>query len=321
MLLSHMSYSRIPDFDQIVDRINLPVLQQRKIESQLLYNVLRTSSDPLGRTLAERLNTCCDYRQYAMYPNLHTGQWDFHLEQVHRCKLLHCPLCGANRSNAWLDRFRAKIPILKNDYKLCKFLFITIGQRNCHLLELGNEISRMNHGYGRWAQRKPFDRAFGWIKSFHVTEGDRSSILWTPNTAHPHIHVLACVPGNFKVDSEIKSHLRTAWRGVMGLDYDPTFDLEVLNKKGDKYDAALAVLRYMTTPISLLKMEPDWAKGYVLQTRGHRFISSGGVLRGEDEKDTMIHIPAPAGLGGLTVSSSWYSETKLWTPDNIYSRP
>lgn len=307
----------LPDDDTIERVLNSDRLHILKHESLALSEALQNSGNRLVLRLADRMDRCTSFRQHRLFKQRGAASWTCQSDIVHHCKLAYCPICGSNRSYSWSRRFESMVPLVRENYNACKFLLFTISSKNCDVSALGREITKIKAAWRKITKRKRFKAVMGWIRSIEVTTGGLEDSTWTSGAAHPHIHALLCVPANFKADRNAENEWGSIWREVMDLDYEPTFHIESVKRSPNKYDDALRVVRYITKPIRLIDAEPSWAHEYVLQTRGERLISSGGIFRGVAIESESTCQEPQHGSGEYMVRSIWSKDTDRWEVDSI----
>ncbi len=240
---------------------------------------------------ADRMGSCSNLLEFG----LTTGENDeqaFKLKSTQFCRVRHCPVCQWRRSLKWRARFFQAMPEIKEKYPTHRWIFITLTEKNCDVVDVRSTIKHLNQGFVRLSQLKEFP-AVGWVKSVEVTRNPKTG------QAHPHLHVLALVPSGYFGG---KSYIKAArwvelWQQSLRVDYPPVIDIRaVKGKLGDAEDMAKAIcetLKYTVKEEDLVA-DADWLIELTSQLHKTRAVSVGGCLREflkeEKEDDDLINI-------------------------------
>lgn len=234
---------------------------------------------------AKRVHQCAGFLEFADEVDRSTGEVKPKLRRASFCRVRHCPICQWRRSLVNKARFLSHLPAVLAAHPGSRLLFLTLTIRNCDISELRCSIKAMNKALRRMIQRKTWP-ALGWVKSIEVTRGQDGS-------AHPHFHIVLLVPGKyFTGRAYIKQADWTdAWQQALQVDYQPIVDVRAI-QRGQESQVAPELLKYATKPADMIG-DLDWFLEYSRQTRGMRFVESGGVfrdvLKDDPDEDEMIH--------------------------------
>lgn len=245
----------------------------------------------------DRIAICAKFVEFVLVTK-DSGEQVFKLQHAWFCRVRHCPVCQWRRSFMWKARFVKVIPSVVADYPTARWIFLTLTVKNCDLVDLRDNLNRMNKAWKRLTIRKVFP-ALGWVKSFEVTRNPKDG------TAHPHFHVLMMVPaGYFKGQAYISQEKwRELWQHALRADYDPVVDVRAVKPKlpsAGKTDLAIGlviavkeVFKYSVKGQDLIA-DASWLLELTHQLHKTRAIALGGVLKNylsEEEPDQgdLIH--------------------------------
>lgn len=291
-------------------------LKTRKLRSLQLQQNLRGSIDERIKAIASRMSRCADYFYIHRIYDISSGvEKDLYMSRY--CRLSYCPICGQRRCNEWVRRFSDILPLIGDEkHKKYKFLFLTISPRNCRMSELKKEIDKMNFAWGKLIKTHSFRKAFknggGWVRVIEAKPGKCYGENWTPESTNLHIHALLYVPVNFKCDAKEQREWATLWRRSMKLDHCPEINIGRRKGNANKFKEALKILRYMTKPIKLEKVNPVWAREYVIQIRGHRLITTGGIIRKTLRKKTCNWKFLPSSENDGSMAARWNADVEKY---------
>ena len=130
----------------------------------------------------------------------------------------------------------------------------------------------MNKAWKRLTDKKEFAKVDGWVRSTEVTYS-KSSV----GNAHPHFHIMLMVkPSYFSGGGYIKQEQwLQSWRDAMRDKSITQVDIRAM--KGEK--AIAEVLKYAVKESDLTDSPAPWFFELTRQTRGLRFIATGGLLK------------------------------------------
>jgi plasmid rolling circle replication initiator protein Rep len=201
------------------------------------------------------------------------------------CRVRHCPVCQWRRSLMWKAKAYKILPKIASKYPTHRWLFVTLTQKNCPIVDLRETLTQMNKGFERMVKRKMFP-AVGWLRSMEVTRG-------RDGNAHPHFHCLLMVPASYFGEGYIKQHEWTQlWRESMRLDYNPIMDIRAVKKGSNPSSLIPELIKYCTKETDMV-VDHEWFLELTSQLHKMRAIATGGVLKEylrelEDEPDDLI---------------------------------
>lgn len=236
---------------------------------------------------SERMTFCSELLDFTLKPT-DDESYALKLSSARFCRVRHCPVCQWRRSLAWKAKAYKVLPQIVEKYPKHRWLFLTLTQKNCKIIELRETIQLMNKAFKRLTDLKAFP-AVGWLKSVEVTRGKDGS-------AHPHFHCLLMVPGGYFSG---RDYLKQAewvamWRKCLRLDYDPVLDVQAIKNGRKPTDLVPELLKYCTKE-SDMTVDREWLLELTRQMHKLRAIATGGVLKEylralEDEPEDLIHV-------------------------------
>lgn len=222
---------------------------------------------------AARLESCSDFLGFGERENSD----GYKLIRSSFCRVRLCPMCQWRRSVKLVTQLGLLLNVLKEDGCL-DYLFLTLTQRNCELLELSRGIDELSKAFNRFRGYKDLKKVVrGWFKALEVTYNRLT------NTWHPHFHVLLAVPKSYFHSRDYLSQAKFVelWRRALGVDYDPVVD--VRRVKGDLEKVLLEVAKYTVKDAGLFNADIEHSKQLlcVLDKALHkrRFVAYGGVFK------------------------------------------
>ena len=236
---------------------------------------------------AQRIDFCSQLLDFRLVPNSDLGQLELRLSAARFCRSPRCPVCQWRRSLKWKGRALKLLPLVVDDYPEYRWLFLTLTQRNCPVIELRKTVTDMNKSFARLTKLKKWF-VEGWIKSLEVTRGNDGS-------AHPHFHCLLMVPLSYFGRNYLNySEWSSLWQRAARLDYKPQVYIRAVNKGQDPLILIPEILKYSLKESDLYKSK-EFLLGVTKQLYKMRSISVGGLLRSymkklEEEPEDLIHV-------------------------------
>lgn len=238
-----------------------------------------------------------------------TGLCKLKLQVCKFCRVRLCPVCQDRRSMMWRGKAFKILPKVLGDFPKARFIFLTLTVKNCPIDELRPTLDRMHKSWGKLVKRKEFAAVDGWIRTVEVTRGQ-------DDTAHPHYHCLLMVkPGYFGKNYVNQEQWSEAWKGSLGVEYNPIVDVRAVKpKKGASegeeqlavMSAIVETIKYASKPsdvlrgdgltaVSTVMTNQQWLVELTKQLLKTRAIATGGVLKSylkalEDEPEDLIHV-------------------------------
>jgi len=205
-----------------------------------------------------------------------------HLKAANFCRERLCPMCAWRRSLKWAADVSRVLHLAVEQHTEWAYVMLSLTQRNVPGEALAAEVTRILRGWTSLTRREEFRAIAGWFRTLEVTRNPRTG-EW-----HPHIHALLAVEPDYWHKRYV-SHARwvSAWRDVLGLDYDPSVEVHRAKSRrnGDTLDAvAREVAKYAVKDSDLVGGEPEAAvveRVRVLDgaLAGRRLVGWGGELR------------------------------------------
>jgi plasmid rolling circle replication initiator protein Rep len=247
--------------------------------------------DTIFDRYAIRMDDCAKLLDFGLV-NAENDEQRFRLLAARFCRVRHCPTCQWRRSLKWTGRLFNALPGITEKYPTHRWIFLTLTVKNCDLVDLRSTISDLNKAFARLTQRKIFP-GDGWIKSVEITRNP------TTGQAHPHLHVLALVPGGYFGGKSYVKHdrWREEWQQCLRVDYLPVVNVKAIKSKSSEQDglvkAICETLKYSVKEEDLV-VSPEWLIELTKQLHKTRAVSVGGELRGlikdESDDDDLVNI-------------------------------
>ena len=235
---------------------------------------------------AQRIDSCSQFLDFRLVPNADLGQLELRLSAASFCRVPRCPVCQWRRSLKWKGRALKSLPLVVNDYPKYRWLFLTLTQRNCPVIELRKTITEMNKSFARLTKLKQWS-IDGWIKSLEITRGQDGN-------AHPHFHCLLMVaPSYFGLNYINHEEWSNLWQKSARLNYKPQVFIRAVRKEQDPIVLIPEILKYSLKESDLYKSK-EFLLEVTRQLYKMRSISVGGLLRSyirkiEKEPEDLIH--------------------------------
>ena len=222
-------------------------------------------------TYAQRMDSCAQILDFKLVPDLDLGDLQLKLSAARFCRVPQCPVCQSRRSLMWKARALRALPLMVKDYPKYRWLFLTLTQKNCSVINLRETVLEMNKSFKRLTKLKQW-AIEGWIKSLEITRGRDGS-------AHPHFHCLLIVsPVYFKRNYISYQEWCDLWQRSARLDYKPQVYVRAVAKDCDPTILVPEILKYSVKESDLYKSK-EFLLGITEQLYKIRRISVGGILR------------------------------------------
>lgn len=196
--------------------------------------------------------------------------------QSERCRVRNCPVCQRARSAKLFFQMKPALEQINAEHPTYRWVFLTLTVENCPLKELRETIKTMNAAWSRLLKVKELSCVKGWLRNVEVTRG-KSDV----NTAHPHFHVLLCVPsyyfGKHYISQEKWGEL---WRDALRVGYIPLVNVQSVKELNRGIAELTKVTTYSVKPSELVDEKgADWLHELHKQCDKLRFIASGGLAK------------------------------------------
>jgi len=248
--------------------------------------------------LSARIYECSKWLEFALNPDLDTGEIALRLKAAQFCRVRYCAVCQWRRSLRWVAKFMQKIDSI--DLESSRWLHLTLTVKNIPIHNLRATLKEMNRAWKRLIERKRWP-AIGFIRTTEITKSENGY-------AHPHFHCLLLVPASYFGKKYISHDNWTElWAEALRVDYRPSVRIQTLQRKmvedpenGEvKYLAPVEALKYAVKPSDLVGKggieDAIWLDELTTQTHKLRFIVTGGVLKdilqeNEETNEDLINI-------------------------------
>jgi plasmid rolling circle replication initiator protein Rep len=251
--------------------------------------------------LSVRMVECGRWLEFALNPDLDTGEVRLRLQTARFCRVRYCPVCQWRRSLMWAARFMKRVAV--PEFPKGRWLHLTLTVENVPVERLRATLGEMNEAWHRMIKRSVWP-ALGFIRSTELTRAKN-------DFAHPHFHVLLYVKPSYFTSRDYISHERWAsmWREALRADYDPVVYVKAWKlstitdeQTGETRELApVEGLKYAVKPSDLIgERKPEDAEWLALlteQTHKLRFLATGGILKDalSEEKETNDDLIRPGG--------------------------
>ncbi len=271
-----------------------------RLQADAVARLYAMAGGPAYERLGARMFECSRWLEFALHPDLDTGEVCFRLQTARFCRVRYCPVCQWRRSLMWVAKFMKRVQV--PEFPKGRWVLLTLTVRNVPLDRLRSTLVEMNEAWKRMIQRKTWP-ALGFIRTTEVTRAQNGD-------AHPHFHALLYVPLSYHARGYV-SHERwvSMWREALRVDYDPSVHVKAWKSKtvtdvktGEERELApVEGMKYAVKPCDLIGAETsedaEWLGELTSQTHKLRFIATGGVLRDalRDEEESNDDLVRPDG--------------------------
>lgn len=226
-----------------------------KSYSDIIADIYRDSA---FERYVTRINKCADYLVFAQNADnqlkLHTAFF---------CRVPQCNVCQWRRSAKLRMKMFKVLPEILHEYPDSRFLFLTLGVRNCSIYDLRETLVWMSDAWKKLFSRRTFPYQFGfirsaevtrnydcyydgvylgrhpqkWVSRFHYDQRSNPSYSFSkfqclPTTeCHPHFHIILVVPKSY-FDDDYRPHeyWLTEWQSALKVDYRPTAHIKAIKE-------------------------------------------------------------------------------------------
>jgi len=229
--------------------------------------------------IASKVSECGSFLVFSLEKNLFTSEQRRKLKRAHMCKNKFCSFCNWRRSLILSDEVKRALERLKEQRKV-EILFLTLTAKNEPIENLRETIVYMNKAFQRLVQTRRFrESILGYVKAIEIL-GSK-----TPEgQSHVHFHCLLVVSSYyFKTKYYIKQDEWTKmWKKALRVGYEPVVNVKRIKAKrnwSEERSASRETIKYSLKHTDLVNRSNEDFKNIILQTKGMRFISTGGVLK------------------------------------------
>ena len=219
---------------------------------------------------SDRVTFCAEFLRFGLVPK-DDDTLKLKLRAARFCRVRHCPVCQWRRSLMWKAKAYKVLPRIVEAYPKCRWVFLTLTQKNVPITELKQTLQHMNRSFQRLTQLKAWP-ALGWLRATEVTRGRDGS-------AHPHFHCLLMVRAGYFTKGYIKqSDWVEMWRKSMRLSYNPVLDVQAVRKGSQPMQLVPELLKYCTKESDLVA-DREWFLELTRQMHKMKCVTTGGVLK------------------------------------------
>jgi plasmid rolling circle replication initiator protein Rep len=225
---------------------------------------------------AQRMTSCSTSIRRLERVNTKTGGV-FMTTQAERCRVRNCPVCQRARSAKLFFQMKPALEQINAEHPTYRWVFLTLTVENCQLKELRETIKTMNAAWSRLLKVKELSCVKGWLRNVEVTRGKSDA-----NTAHPHFHVLLCVPSYYFTGKHYISQAKFGelWRDALRVDYVPMVNVQAVKELNSGIAELTKATTYSVKPSELVDEKgADWLHELHTQCDKLRFIASGGLVK------------------------------------------
>ena len=236
------------------------------------------AKSPLYIRHSQRMTRCSTSIRRLERVNTKTGGV-FMTTQAERCRVRNCPVCQRARSARLFFQMKPALEQINAEHPTYRWIFLTLTVENCPITELRETIKNMNAAWSRLIKVKELSCVKGWLRNVEATPGETGDSM-----AHPHFHILLCVPsyyftGKYYISQERFSEL---WRDALRVDYVPMVNVQAVKELDSGIAEVTKATTYSVKPSKLVnKNGADWLHEYHKQCDKLRFIASGGLVKQE----------------------------------------
>jgi plasmid rolling circle replication initiator protein Rep len=224
---------------------------------------------------SQRMTHCSTSIRRLEQVNIKTGIV-FMTTQTERCRVRNCPVCQRARSARLFFQMKPALEQINAENPTYRWVFLTLTVENCPLIELRETIKTMNAAWSRLLKVKELSCVKGWLRNVEVTRGKSDA-----NTAHPHFHILLCVPSYYFTSHYISQEKwGELWRDALRVDYVPMVNVQAVKELNNGIAELTKATTYSIKPSDLVDENgADWLHELHTQCDKLRFIASGGLVK------------------------------------------
>jgi len=258
-----------------------PTLPEKKhTEKKLLNNDYILKLQKCGfYDIANRVAECGNFLIFSLQENLIISERRRRLKRANMCKDRFCVYCNWRRAINLSNELKNALEQLKSERDI-EILFLTLTAKNEPIERLRKTIKSMNEAFHRMQRTKRFKKSIlGYIKAIEILGSKTKN-----GESHVHFHCLLIVPksyfsGKYYIN---RKEWVEMWKKALRVDYDPIVDVRRVRAKKDyssEFAASKETIKYSVKHTDLVNRTDEDFIHIIKQTKGMRFISTGGKLR------------------------------------------
>jgi plasmid rolling circle replication initiator protein Rep len=266
---------------------NPALLQEQNFQNHKLMNndiIIKLSECRFSKE-SEMVRNCGSFLTFSKQEHMQTLETRLKLKKADFCKFRFCATCNWRRNmninRELLEAFKA----IEDTKKRVVYLFLTLTVKNPATNDLKATVELMNDAFKRMSKTLAYKNTIlGHFKALEIV-GDETQ----PNEVHPHFHVILIVAESyFKSPKYIHTdEWSKMWQKALRADYSPIVHVQKIKRKrtpsGKKLTAlqcaVYEVAKYSVKHSILTDKSNDEFASIILQTKGMRFFSTGGILK------------------------------------------
>jgi len=230
---------------------------------------------------ADNVLQCSSYLVFSQQQHIETMNERIRLKKAHFCKDRFCSTCNWRRSLNLTRELQNALEAIREQRKV-EILFLTLTAKNEPIERLRETIQYMNKAFHRMQRTKRFKGSIlGYVKAVEIL-GSKTPA----GHSHVHFHCLLVVPAKYFKDHRYIKHSEwvAMWRKALRADYDPIVNVKRIKPKKnsqftDIQSATRETIKYSIKHTTLTTRTNEDFSHIIIQTRGMRFISTGGILK------------------------------------------
>ena len=233
------------------------------------------AKSPIYTRHSQRMMECSKSIRRLERVNTKTGGV-FMTTQAERCRVRNCPVCQRARSARLFFQMKPALEQINAENPTYRWVFLTLTVENCQITELRETIKAMNAAWSRLLKIKELSCVKGWLRNVEVTRGKTDQ-----TTAHPHFHILLCVPSYYFTSHYISQEKwGELWRDALRVDYVPMVNVQAVKQLNNGIAELTKATTYSVKPSELVdERGADWLHELHKQCDKLHFIASGGLVK------------------------------------------
>lgn len=262
------------------------ILQEQKHQIHKLMNndiILKLDRCKFSKE-SELVRECASYLTFSHQEHIKTSEKRIKLKKANFCKFRFCSTCNWRRNLNINKELLQALETIEATRSVA-YLFLTLTIRNPQTKDLKATVKHLNQSFKRMSETKEYkETILGHFKALEIV-GDE-----TPKgEVHPHLHIILIVNSSYFTSRNYISQDKWVemWQKALRVDYTPVVDVRRIKAKKTKagkqltalQSAVFEVAKYSVKHSILTDKSDDEFSSIILQTKGMRFFSTGGLLK------------------------------------------